>query len=109
MMLQRAGLLAGSLAVALGFAVALEFDSGTPSQPLERGIIYVQPSYHFASTLQLDLDVLRRDRTIPSPQPRICTRVILGIPPRVLLVHTSWLGFQTLSLGSIAINNCKTY
>ena len=29
--------------------------------PLERGIIYVQPSFHFASTLLLDMDVLRTD------------------------------------------------
>ena len=33
----------------------------TKAWTLERGIIYVQPSYYFASTLQLDLDVLRKD------------------------------------------------
>ena len=29
--------------------------------PLERGIIYVQPSYHYTTTLRLDMDVLRLD------------------------------------------------
>jgi hypothetical protein len=32
-----------------------------PSDGLERGIIYVQPSYHFSNTLDLDLAVLRTD------------------------------------------------
>ena len=30
--------------------------AATEAAPLERGIIYVQPSYHFASTLLLDMD-----------------------------------------------------
>ena len=33
----------------------------TGAEPLERGIIYVQPSYHYTSTLLLDMAVLRRD------------------------------------------------
>ena len=47
-------LLLGVASPAVATAPAAKLD-------LEKGIIYVQPSYHFASTLQLDLEVLRRD------------------------------------------------
>ena len=40
----------------------------TPASALEKGIIYVKPSYHFASTLLLDLDVLRKDLDVIKAQ-----------------------------------------
>ena len=30
-----------------------------PGKPLEKGMIYVQPSYHYSNNLKLDLAVLR--------------------------------------------------
>ena len=33
----------------------------TATAPLERGIIYVQPSYHYTNTLLLDLGVMAND------------------------------------------------
>lgn len=34
---------------------------GPAGQSFEKGIIYMQPSYHFANTLDLDMDVMRTD------------------------------------------------
>ena len=42
-------------------AVAAPLKQPAATATFERGIIYVQPSYHFASTLLLDMDVLRKD------------------------------------------------
>ena len=35
--------------------------SSLASAPLQRGVIYVQPSFHYTSTLLLDMDALRKD------------------------------------------------
>jgi hypothetical protein len=41
-------------------AVAAAGFGPSPSS-LEKGIIYVQPSYHFANTLLLDIEVMKKD------------------------------------------------
>jgi len=52
-----------ALAAALVLGTHLCSLASAAAQPdgLERGIIYVQPSYHYTSTLDLDLGVLRKD------------------------------------------------